>query len=560
MARREQELTLSPAAPLDRKRDGLAAGTIALLVLVLVLATQRFYGMSWDEGFYITPFRDVADWLRTLFTSPVQALSYDGILAGWQSIDELPPVTKWLGAVCLLVGGAEHTLSAIRFYPAVLFAVTCGLLYLLARRWTNPPVAVMGAILYGMHPRLFGHAHFAATETVFAFLTTLLLFLAMVPRISWRRTITIGVVLGLALATKVNGLILMVAVACWLLARAWVMPMSDPGSPQPSRGQRAKQDGLRLAVILPLAFAVAYLVWPWMWYDTAARIQDYIAFIREHSHQRVWFLGQLYNIEGSELGLVPRTYALVKTLVATPEVTVAALVAGVAGLVVRSAKLRGRFLPEDLLLGLVVVGPYAAMALPTSPNYDGVRLFLPVFAPLVLLATRLPWEWMASALGRPQWLVPALISTVAVASALPHWTSGLTYYNAVTRASASRGAEFPFETIYWGESITSGVMQDIESLKPNGPIRVKTLALHGNVFDLKKELGMISGRFEFNGKPPYDFHLMQNRKGFWGNAEWWLYDNRVPLLTWPEGADRPHVFLYDGQPPMPGGRMAPRRP
>ena len=97
MASAEPDI-LNPPREITRA-DVIAAVCIGLLAFAGVLVTYGSHGMSWDEAYYYPAYVDVWEWLRHFFRSPAAALSPEGIVAGWQEIHELPPVTKWLGAI-----------------------------------------------------------------------------------------------------------------------------------------------------------------------------------------------------------------------------------------------------------------------------------------------------------------------------------------------------------------------------------------------------------------------------------------------------------------------------
>src|SRR5690606_40385473 len=126
-----------------------------------------------------------------------------------------------LGAFFYLIAPVGSHLLSIRLFSFVLFGMTIALTVETAKRFAPLPWAVLCGATLMLHPQLFGHAHVAASETPFLFLTALVIFIATGDLHSWKRRVALAVVLGLALATKVNGLILLVGVACWLVSKHW---------------------------------------------------------------------------------------------------------------------------------------------------------------------------------------------------------------------------------------------------------------------------------------------------------------------------------------------------
>lgn len=520
---------------------------LGVLVFVAVVATGGQYGMCWDEGLYWPAYRDVAAWAGAVLTRPGWAFSHEGIVAGWESVHEFPPLVKWLGAACVAVAPERFALFALRLVPAALFAATVAMLFLLACRRVAPMGALLVALAYAGHPRLFGHAHFAVSETPMAFLTVLTIWVASGDLSRWRSRVALAVVAGLAVATKVNGLILVTALVMWLAARPWL---------DRAAGHCWRRDLATAGLVLAVAPIVAWAIWPWMWHDTGARLHEYWLFIREHRHYGVWYLGEKWVLPPGNERLVPWHYPLVMTAVASPVAWLALVGAGLAA--VGRAALRARRIESpDLLLLLLAAGPFAALMLPTSPKYDGLRLFLPAFAPLTLLGARAA-EWLprdlsaglvrGGRLTRRGWALAAVAGLLG-AGVGAGARDGLGFYNVPTRVLTARASAFPFETTYWTESATPRVFDDIVAYFGTDDVHIKTLALDAVVFGIQRDRGALPAGLRFNGEPPYDAHLMQNRKGFWSRTEWWFATEREPLLTWPEGAREPRLMLYDGRPP-----------
>ncbi|MEQ8819868.1 MAG: phospholipid carrier-dependent glycosyltransferase [Sumerlaeia bacterium] len=520
------------------RADAIAVAVLLLYGFVAPMLTTGRFGMTWDEGYYYPAYEDARQWIVLLVQDPGAALSPSGIEAGWAEISELPPVTKWLHAPLTVFGSGMGKLYVLRLVPAALFAATLALIFLTVRRTGSTAWALLGAACYGLHPRLFGHAHFAASETVFCFLTAAVLCVAGGDLARRRTKAGLVVLLGLALATKVNGLILIVAVGGWLALRVFFGILEHRRVPRPESASAIKH-ALIAAALLLLAPVVALAIWPWMWHDTAARIAGYWQFIREHSHQGVWYLGEKYNFP-DDAPKAPWHYVPVMLAATMPVVF---LVLGAWGI----WRAGWRFLRErmdfDALLLLAFIGPLSATMLPSSPKYDGIRLFLPALVPLAMMAGRLGEAqlWRRERLRWAPWCLAGAIALTAG----PFLPRGLSYYNLPLRIVAPEGHDFPFETTYWGEGITPGRLLDV--VPPDA--RIKTRALHTVVFDLYRDWGVLPETMSFDGPPPYDFHLIQNRKGFWGNVDWWLAGNREPLAVWPPDSGNPQWILFDGRPP-----------
>lgn len=528
----------------ERRTDALLAGGLGALAALVVFVTQPAFGMAWDEGYYYPAFVDVWEWMKLLPRAPGEALSHAGIVAGWSHTNELPPVTKWIGALGVAVAPADGAarLFFVRAPFVLLFGATVAVLFLAARTFAPRPWAALAAGAYLLHPHLSGYGHFATTETPFAFVTALAILTLLRWPGGWGRRTALVVLMALALATKVNGLILVFGVCCWLVLRNVLGTETS---------RRWRGDLITVALIVVAAPIAALLVWPWMWHETFARLAEYGRFITQERLYGVWYLGEKWVRPPGNLEPVPWHYVPVMAVVCTPVVWLLLALAGAVRETVACVRQRGRECDRTLLFGLLTLGPLLAIMLPGSGKYDSLRLFLPAFVPATLwIASAGPLlERIRAAVGRP-WLAPSVAGVVLVLTAAPFLTEGIRYHNVPTRVIGARADFFPFERSVWAEAATPTLFREIEERFPGDePIRVRPMALHTEVFLIQQEWGTISRRFVFDAEPPYDAHLLHNRKGFWGNAAWWLRTNREPLARWPESAREPIFYLFDGLPP-----------
>jgi 4-amino-4-deoxy-L-arabinose transferase-like glycosyltransferase len=493
-------------------------------------------GLTWDEAYYYPTYRDVAGWAGQVLRDPSTALSAEAINKGWEKINELPPVTKWLGAATMLLPGEGwNRLAALRTFPAILFAVTLFILWLTARRLVPYRWAWLAPSLYGAHPILAGHAQLAASETTFAAISAAALcVLVHRPERRWTTAALLGVLAGLAIATKVNGLILIVAIGMWLTGGRFLERRAHSGW--------MANEGRTMVMVVLGAPLIAFAIWPWLWPAPASRLVGYWKFIAEHAHQGAWFAGQRWNFGGPP---APIWYPIANLHLMSPLVFLAALWIGIAAIAARSVG-RRRLPRRELILLLCMLGPLSASSLPGAPKYDGVRLFLPAFVPAVLLSVRGCWvawaAWKPQARRAPLW---ALVLLPALSFSPPN----IDFYNAVAVRLTPGEIASPWETTYWVNGLNKRAVDELNAeLLPNA--RIRSMAMQPLVPEVLTGWGVLRGDIVWGGDPPYDYHLMQNRKGFWGNAEWAIYSLREPLQTWGRGATgEPLIYLYDGRPP-----------
>lgn len=195
-----------PAPPAWRAHDGASHGhrpptgyherhmrwydlpgalALAALAFLSVFFTYTGFGHSWDEALYLKGAESAADWTARAATGDAGMLSADEIARHWgKRADGEDPLHPEVGPVPKLVMGLGITqLTAHGFDPmvasrlpvAVAFALTVALLYWVGVRAYGRVGGTAAALMYALMPRVFGHAHIAASETLLAFFTVLTL-------------------------------------------------------------------------------------------------------------------------------------------------------------------------------------------------------------------------------------------------------------------------------------------------------------------------------------------------------------------------------------------------
>lgn len=364
---------------------------------------------------------------------------------------EHPPLGRWLVGWAHWLSDARprdplyFDVRAARTAPAIAFGLMIVLVSRVASRWGKVASASAGVGL-GTMPRVFGHAHFAALDTFVA-----LTYLAAVITAGWmfagprpaRRSIVAGVVWGLALLTKLHGVLVAPLVACWAI---W---------------------HYRTRAVWPLVCwsacgtVVFFLGWPWLWYDTGIRLANFVSSGVARQITWVWYLGRSFaDVD------VPWHYPWVLVGVTIPVGLLALLVAGFAWWG------RRQFAGNGMRLIVAAAAfPLVLFSLPGVPVYDGVRLFLMVFP---FLAVVIGWG-TAAIFDRLKQQIGVSAAIVAVAVLLASQAVGLvryhpchlSYYNTLVGGLA--GAErLGFQVTYWGDSLTPEFLDRWSRGTPNG--------------------------------------------------------------------------------------------
>lgn len=424
-----------------------------LAVFVLLLLTAGRIGVTWDEPIYVEAGERAARWLGLLLTGQVtQAFDPYTFGISWGLVNEHPPLMRvvsglgwalsqnWLpaplthrlGQILLagvVMGVMTHTVARERGWPAALFAV--------------------GAIL--TMPRLFFHMHLAALDFAVAgiWLMGSLLVYGQMKSASpgWRMSAVVGGWLGLALLTKITGVLLLPFWGLWLLIfrRGWRHLLLFAGG-------------------MPVALAVLVAGWPWIWQDPLRGLVNWVNFFQIHFEIRQWFGGQLY---------VETPWYLPFALVA---ITTPLLILALAGLGAVSLRRRDPWISFHLLGMAVGLGYYA---LPMTSIHDQERLLLPALLHLAILAGEgfacllarlrqtgpLPdlWRrgWVAAALG-------ALLLLPGGAANLRLHPFQLAYYNAAVGGVAG-AAQRSMESIYFA-SAYAHFLPELNQLPPDSRV------------------------------------------------------------------------------------------
>lgn len=516
---------------IDRHR-GWTAGGLFALTLVLVGLTLDDPGITWDEPAYFGSAQLQVEWVRLLARNPGDALDRETVFEMWDHDhyhNPHPPIYKEAMALTWWVTRAiVGELAGYRLAPALLFAGLVALVF----RWGAAAwggIAGLGAALsILLMPRLFGHAHIGATDT------PLMAFWAAASAAGWwaierrRRVgwILVGLAWGLAAGTKFTGLVAVVPLAAWGLWR-------DP---------RATLRGLPLAVLA--AVGVFWALNPMLWFDPGWFLERWVwesLHRGEYAPIATWYLGRLYEFS------VPWHHVFVLTAAVTPLGILA-----LAGLGAAAGARRGE--PLVVLAAISIGFLWLLMLLPRAPHHDGVRMFIPLFPFLGLLAGYgLQRAWSATgARARSLILVLAFVPA-AVQLVLVH-PYHLAYYSEIV--GGVRGARaLGFETTYWMDAYAAPVFGWMNRELPRGarvwaagePLALELQQAYGA---LRRDL-RLERRLE-----DAEWVVLQMRQGLMGpELVDWVARARPAYALELQGV--PLVAIYRVERPVPRGEESP---
>ncbi|MEI8019070.1 MAG: hypothetical protein WCH39_12785 [Schlesneria sp.] len=377
--------------------------------------------------------------------------------------------------------------ACARTGSATAFALTVFLIGCLANSWSGRSTGVLTAISLVLMPRVYGHAHLASLETI----TNLTCTAAVLSVAAWwngpvlltrRAAMFAGVLMGLALLTKIQAVLIPIPVIVWTFWR-WREKAFVP-----------------LVIWGLTACLVFFASWPYLWFDPLEKTAEYLGRTTNRATIQVWYWGQKYVDK-----IVPWHYPLMMFALTVPVVLhglgLLGLFYGSKGNIGYSDKShadqttnnelvlsnlqpltevpaqRGanrNAISRDLLLLVCMLFPLIVFSLPGVAVYDGERLFLtcfPLWAIFVGRGWSVCWRWLSCRI-RSQPTALAVWSALLLLAASPLVTMSpchLCYYNGFAKLiMIADGNDKRFEVDYWGVGITRSLLQQLVKEVPAG--------------------------------------------------------------------------------------------
>ena len=472
---------------------------LALVATIVVVINQRDVGIARDEVVYMQSGAHYADWWTGLvtFDHGVSEPSVTRTFGGPNATDnnrEHPPLMKTLFGLSekLLhrTLGVTGELTASRLPSAVMHGVLVLLAYLMVLELWGAAQAIVAALLLVVLPRAVFHAGLACFDapTMTLWFATIYMYWRGLDGRRWPWQV--GVVWGLALATKHTALLLPFALGVHYLIVAW---RARPGPAGATRWARALATsravlGYRWRMIVSLAVLgplTLYAVWPWLWFDPVHHVRDWLAFHLNHVHYNYEYLGHNWNAPR-----FPWHVALVTTLFTVPAGTLAAAVIG-AGVWIAERTRRDPRAPARLLVlsAAASAGPFF---LGTTPIFGAEKHWMPAL-PTICIAAAVGVVWAArTAAGYVAKLSPvrerlgvrivgrlaiaviagSVVSAAAVETQVAE-PYALTWYNALA-GGAPGGADLGMNRQFWGVAARGVLARLAAEARPTGTTYVYT--------------------------------------------------------------------------------------
>lgn len=337
------------------------------------------------------------------------------------------------------------SVACARSGSAAAFALLVFLVGWRTSAWYGKLTGGLASLSLVLMPHVFGHAHLAALESsvnlTYAAAALAFAEFADSPRPpSPLRLLGLGGLLGLALLTKIQGVLLTVPVGLWMLWQwRW----------------RAIPTGLAWGLAAGVVF---FCCWPWLWDAPWEHARKFLGSSTKRQALPVWYLGNTFADRD-----VPWHYPWVMFLTTVP--------VGLHCLGFFGATRQGNLRSREWLLLAVILFPLVLFSIPGVAVYDGTRLFLmvfPLWGVFVGRGAAEAWQWCAARSG-PR-IAAGLLALLLAGQAYDLFALApcqLSYYNLCV--GGVRGADaLGLPCTYWGDTLTRSFLEEVSAAVPPG--------------------------------------------------------------------------------------------
>ncbi len=479
--------------------------------VLLVAATLKDYGVTWDEPAYFHASDLHNQWL---VESGQSVLRFD--LGKWGQDDSVkkawhedpyhvphPPFSRIVSGITkALLGSHVDRFVAYRLGPALFFALLVSCMYSWTADLFGRAAGLFSALAVIVIPNLFGFAHIAVTDLPLAAMWFVSVYCFSRGLDSGRWSVVLGVVWGLALATKFPALLLPVPLLLW----AHLYRRGD-----------YRNNLFSMIFLSPL---VAVASQPYMWHQPALRFVEFLyegvsRGYRPETNFPVLFLNKIYHT-----ATLPWYYPFFIVGVTTPEAILALALLAVCLIPWLGAQ-RGvvvLFLINAVFIVCLGLAPGAVL-------HDGVRQLLsalPFLAGLAGGGFYLLCRWLvrvcrrASVLRTVQHLEAKVAGGALVFILFPPllelWLCHpfeLSYYNHLVggiHGAYSRG----LEVTYFMEALTPKFLGSLNEKLPRDSVINASFA--NSMFAYYQKEGRVRQDIRITDTGPFDYYILLNRR------------------------------------------------
>lgn len=370
-----------------KKKDIFIIGLIAVVFLIVGIATLDDYSLHWDSTYHFT----VADYYSETVLSG-RSINLEEIPltekfnplqinnSGWEDNHYYSPLSDIMGGFTYIYFSkplgfdyiSGHHLHLIVFATMVLVV-----LYVFILQAFGQIHAIISVLILSLYPRFIGHAHTAVKDIPILFFTVLMFYLIWKGIIHEQKkylllgSLLLGILISLKLSNLSFGLIILI----------WFVLINI-------KKFKLKEGLLYIPFKIVYLFSImfvglGYVIVQPSFLLNSIGIKKYlfntVKFWFGTKTVKVFYFGQNYVST-----VVPRSYSVVSFLIVTP---LPYLFFGVIGLYVC---LKNTIVKRDKTMLLVILWftlPIVKFFLPEVPNYQLIRLFLESLPPFAIIVS-----------------------------------------------------------------------------------------------------------------------------------------------------------------------------
>ena len=425
--------------------------------LVLVFATFRDYGVTWDEHYHDSYGKDLLAYYLSGFRDTA-ALTYHNLWLYGGAFDAPTALAKRFSPF----GDYEtqHLMIALTGLAGALGAAR------LATFLGGARAGFWAAVLLLLTPVWYGQMFNNPKDVPFAAAMTWALYYTVraapeLPNVPRHLVVKLGIAFGLAFGVRIAAVFAVINLAAPCCA--WFALRARAAGPRTALREAGRA---WLCFLLPsaaIAYAVMLAAWPWADGEPFLRPFE-AAWIFAHSP---WDINTLFEGRLVNSLHLPADYMAVYFAVEMPEIVLALLAA--AGLIAATRLYRAGRLPDWRLIGgqaslaFAFVFPFVFFVIFRPVAYDRIRHFLFILPPMAAIAG-LALDRIFAALNERSTLarrsfaaVMALYLAFHVAGMAALHPDEYVYYNALV--GGVEGAAHESELDYWGNSYREAVQR-----------------------------------------------------------------------------------------------------
>ena len=504
-------MTVSGSTGFSFQRWLIPAG-LFLASFMVVAGTAGDYGVTWDEPAYFYASDRHIEWLvdfgqNVLRSDLEKSVQDENIKKAWHWDPyhvPHPPFSRIVSGITkALFSSYVDKFVAYRLGPALFFAVLVTVMFLWMAELFGLITGIFSALALFVIPNLFGFAHIAVTDMPLSTMWFLSAYCFWKGIKNWKWSVALGVVWGLALATKFPALLIPIPLILW------------------SHLFHRNSYANNVFAMLFLGPSIMTATQPYLWNQSGLRVLEFLyeglsRGYRPDTNFTIYFFGQLYYTHQ-----LPWYYPFFLVGVTTPEPILILALAGVLAIPWLQERISA-----VVLFGLNAALILALGILPGAVLHDGVRQLLsalPFLAALAgagsfvfgkwLVAVALRWKQFQSVVNLQAKVLGSLCLLLLFSPMMDLYLCHpfqLSFYNRLVggiHGAYARGLEMT----YFMEAFTPEFLTLLNAKLPaNATINA---SFANSMFEYYQKEGRLRGDIKITAGRPFDYYVLLNRYG-----------------------------------------------